>query len=210
MIDPLLFAAFLLASVVLIVTPGPDLVFVAAQSIGRGRRAGTIAACGTCSGLLVHSAAAVLGLSSLLAVAPLAFEIVRWAGVAYLAFLAIQTLRAVNGIDGGETSAPASRSLTIWRQGALTNVLNPKTAIFFIAFLPQFADPSRGPVALQMLLLATLFVVLAFAFLLVFAQLCARFGDLMRARPTFLRLQRWLMSAVFGGLALWLAAGERR
>lgn len=210
MLDPVLLGAFIVASALVIVTPGPDLVFVAAQSIARGRRAGMIAALGTCSGLLVHSTAAVLGLSSLLALAPLAFEVVRWTGVAYLAWLAIQALRS----DGGPVAGPAAggrgRATTIWRQAALTNVLNPKVAIFFIAFLPQFTSAAHGPAAVQMAILAGLFVVLGLAFLVVFASTCARFGDVLRGRPSFARAQRWLMSSMFGGLAIWLAAGERR
>jgi threonine/homoserine/homoserine lactone efflux protein len=210
-LDPILLTAFVVASVVVIVMPGPDLVFVAAQSIGRGRRAGIIASLGTCSGLLVHATAAVLGLSSLFAVAPLAFEAVRWTGVAYLLWLAVQSFRA----GGAETAAEPARAqktaaLTIWRQAALTNVLNPKVAIFFIAFFPQFTSPAHGPIALQMAWLAALFVVLGLGFLLIFASLCARFGDLLRDRPSFARLQRWLMGSTFGGLALWLAIGERR
>jgi threonine/homoserine/homoserine lactone efflux protein len=210
MLDPTLLGAFILASIVLIVTPGPDLVFVATQSIGRGRRLGMIAALGTCSGLLVHSAAAVLGLSSLLAVAPLAFEIVRWAGVVYLAFLAVQAFRMEGRLAARPASAGRASAFAIWRQAALTNVLNPKTAIFFIAFLPQFTAPALAPVASQMAMLAVLFVVQASAFLVLFAAVCARFGDVLRDRPSFAHAHRWLMGTIFGGLALWLAAGERR
>ena len=210
MLDPVLLGAFVLASALVIVTPGPDLVFVAAQSIGRGRRAGMIAASGTCSGLLVHSTAAVLGLSSLLAVAPLAFEIVRWLGVAYLGWLALQAIRSDDTLLARSTTSRPANVLTIWRQAALTNVLNPKVAIFFIAFLPQFTSQAHGPIAVQMALLAGLFVALGLAFLLVFASACARAGDVLRDRLWFARVQRWLMGTVFGGLAVWLALGDRR
>jgi threonine/homoserine/homoserine lactone efflux protein len=209
MFDPVLFSAFLVASAVVIVAPGPDLLLVAAQSIGRGRRHGMVAAAGTCSGLLVHSTAAVLGLSSLFVYAPLAFEAVRWTGVAYLAWLAFRTLRSSDPLL--RPGAPAGRSgaREVYRQAFLTNVLNPKVAVFFIAFLPQFATPGGLPLPLQIAMLAAVFVLLGLAFLLVFASLCARFGDLLRDRPSFVRLQRWFMATAFGGLALWLAVQRR-
>ena len=210
--DVALFAAFLLASLVVAVTPGPDLAFVGAQSVARGRSAGLIASLGTSTGLLVHAGAATLGISSLFLYAPLAFEAVRWSGVAYLAWLAVRTLRGrdqslvPSAIQGG----PAVSLASIYRQALLTNVLNPKVAIFFIAYLPQFARPGEVPVPLQVAFLGLVFILQGLLVLVGFVLLCARFGDLLRGRPRFLRLQRWFLGTVFAGLACWLALAERR
>jgi threonine/homoserine/homoserine lactone efflux protein len=209
--DPALSAAFLIASLVVIVAPGPDVLYVVSRSIGQGRWAGIVAVAGTSSGLLVHASAAALGLSGLFLHAPLAYEVLRYAGVAYLLYLA---WRAFTARDAPELPRREGAQAPVWwrvyRQAALTNLLNPKVALFFIAFLPQFVDAQGSHAFAQITLLAALFVVAGAVFLLVLALAFGRIGDWLRARPGFWRAQRWIMGTTLGGLALWLALPERR
>ena len=134
---------FMTAALALNVTPGPDMLYVVARSVGEGRAAGVISSLGIAAGTLVHTLAVALGLAGLLRAVPIAFEIVKWMGAAYLVWLGVRALRARGHSTGHTRVAPASMA-AVFRQGMLTNVLNPKVALFFLAFLPQFVDPERG------------------------------------------------------------------
>jgi threonine/homoserine/homoserine lactone efflux protein len=147
---------FILAGLALNVTPGPDMLYVIARSTAEGRRAGIVSALGIGAGTLVHIAALALGLSALLQAIPLAYDVVRWAGALYLLYLGVRALASSPTLAAA--AAPKRARLgTIFRQGVLTNVLNPKVALFFLAFLPQFVDPSRGEPAAQIVMLGLLF-----------------------------------------------------
>jgi threonine/homoserine/homoserine lactone efflux protein len=152
-------ALFVVASLALLVVPGPSVIYIVSRSLGEGRRAGLVSALGVQAGGLVHVGAATAGLSALLASSASAFAAVRYAGAAYLAALGMRRLLSARAEKLAEPR-PASRAAVFW-QGAVVNVLNPKTALFFAAFLPQFADPARGAVAPQVALLGVLFVALA-------------------------------------------------
>lgn len=147
---------FMFASLALNLTPGPDMLYVIARSTSEGRLAGIVSALGIGAGTLVHIAALALGLSALLATAPAAYDVVRLAGAAYLIWLGIRTLRQARRapVIGPLQSAPLG---VVFRQGVVTNVLNPKVALFFLAFLPQFVDPSRGNETVQLVTLGLLF-----------------------------------------------------
>jgi threonine/homoserine/homoserine lactone efflux protein len=147
---------FFIATLALNLAPGPDMTYVAARSLGQGRRAGLISALGISAGCLVHIAAASAGVAVLLRAWPRAYIAIRLAGAAYLLYLGIGMLWSAGRGDGLQ---PVSRATDweIFRQGAITNMLNPKVAMFFLAFLPQFVDPSRGPAGLQTLALGLLF-----------------------------------------------------
>jgi threonine/homoserine/homoserine lactone efflux protein len=149
--------AFLLASFLLWITPGPDTMYILTRSIAQGRRAGILSALGIGSGVLVHTAFAAFGLSIILRTSAWAFAIVQWAGAVYLVSLGIQALRS----KGRTLTAPEVSPMSggrIYRQGVVTNVLNPKVAVFFLAFLPQFVDPSRGLGPIPFLVLGGIFV----------------------------------------------------
>ncbi|MFL5576559.1 MAG: LysE family translocator [Gemmatimonadaceae bacterium] len=146
---------FMSAALALNVTPGPDMLYVAGRSAADGRTAGIAAALGIGAGTLFHIAAVALGLVALLAAVPIAYTALRLTGAAYLVYLGLRALRRPGGL-AERTLAPASR-LAAFRQGALTNVLNPKVALFFLAFLPQFVDPARGSAAGQVIALGLLF-----------------------------------------------------
>ena len=210
-VDPALFAAFLVASAVVIVAPGPDILYVAARSLGQGRAAGLVASCGTCTGLVLHGTAAALGLSSLFAHAPLAYEVLRWLGVAYLAYLAWRALTARDDVAPPAAHGGARHGWArIYGQAMLTNLLNPKIVVFFIAFLPQFVAPRAAPYAVQIAVLVAVFTLLGFLFLALLAVSVGRLGDRLRTLPRFQRVQRWVMGTTLGGLAAWLAVSGRR
>ncbi|MDB4899436.1 MAG: Lysine exporter protein [Gemmatimonadetes bacterium] len=148
-------ALFLAAGLALNITPGPDMLYVAARGASEGRAAGVVSALGIGAGTLVHIALVAGGLAALLAAVPVAYLVVRLGGAIYLVWLGVRALRAT---PAARAAPPAPASLgAIFRQGVITNVLNPKVALFFLAFLPQFVDPSRGPPALQVVALGLLF-----------------------------------------------------
>jgi threonine/homoserine/homoserine lactone efflux protein len=208
--EPAVFVAFLAATVALILLPGPDTFYVAARSLHQGRFAGVIAALGISCGLVVHVTAAALGISSLIAYVPIALHVIRYIGAAYLLYLAWTTIAARNAVAPTTLRPPPLDRWRIWRQAALTNLLNPKVIMFFLAFLPQFAQPSVGPVWLQMASLGVVFIVLGFAYSIAVALIAGSIGHSLQRHAGFRRAQRWITGTTLGGLALWLAVADRR
>jgi threonine/homoserine/homoserine lactone efflux protein len=152
---------FALAGLALIVVPGPSVLYIVSRSLGDGRRAGLLSAAGVGAGGVVHVAAATAGVSAVLASSASAFAVVKYAGASYLVVLGVRRLLDSRGRDAlAEREEPAVPGRVFW-QGTLVQVLNPKIALFFVAFLPQFADPARGPLAPQLALLGAIFVGLA-------------------------------------------------
>ena len=153
--------AFGVATLILNLTPGPDMMYVVARSVGQGRRAGVVSALGIGAGILVHTLGAALGIAALLRAWPFGYEIVRYAGAAYLIYLGVRLLvqrRAASPTRAITPGQLAAEPLAvIFRQGVITNVLNPKVALFFLAFLPQFVSPAKGAVGLQMAALGLYF-----------------------------------------------------
>jgi threonine/homoserine/homoserine lactone efflux protein len=184
MFAPSALALFVAAAAALIVTPGPAVLFIVARSAHQGTRAGLVSAMGIAAGGLVHVAGAVLGISALLASSALAFSAVRWLGAGYLVWLGVKTLRGEGEGDVVAAAPPASSSRLL-AQGFLVNLLNPKTALFFLAFLPQFVDPARGRAPLQLLVLGSIFIGLAVvsdsAYALLAGAIVGRLGRTPRA-----------------------------
>jgi threonine/homoserine/homoserine lactone efflux protein len=147
---------FMAAGLALNVTPGPDMLYIVARSSSEGRRAGIASALGIGAGSLIHIAALALGLSAVLAAVPLAYDLIRWAGTAYLIWLGVRAIRDARAPDQRVAPEPAPLG-AVFRQGMLTNLLNPKVALFFLAFLPQFVDPARGDPVVQIVALGLLF-----------------------------------------------------
>jgi threonine/homoserine/homoserine lactone efflux protein len=199
-------AAFLVAALVLAVIPGPGMLYVLARSLAGGTRTGVRSSAGTAVGGLGHVIAAALGLSALLAASASAFEVVRLAGAAYLIWLGIQTLRSATA----PPPVAAAGGTRAFRQGVLTELLNPKTALFFVTFLPQFVQPHRGPAGVQFLVLGCAVVVLNSSADLVVAALAGRLGRLLQRSPRWWKRQRvgsGLLLIGLGGAAA--AAGSR-
>ncbi|MFL5896679.1 MAG: LysE family translocator [Thermoleophilaceae bacterium] len=208
--EPSTILLFALAATALIVIPGPAVLYIVGQSVGQGRRAGVVSAMGVASGGLVHVVGATIGLSGLLLSSATLFSVVKYAGAAYLLYLGTRRLL---GRDAGILTAPSeTRSRrTIYRDGAVVNILNPKTALFFYAFLPQFIDPARGSVALQSLLLGALFVAMALVSDSLWALAAGSAAQWLRGRPRAIRAERWVSGGIFVGLGAFTAlAGAHR
>lgn len=200
---------FVLATLTLNVTPGPDMLYVIARGAGQGRAAGVVSALGIAAGCVVHTLLVACGLAGLLLTAPAAFDMVKYAGAAYLVYLGVRALTSRR--RGGVNRQVAECGLGhVFLQGALTNLLNPKVALFFLAFLPQFTDPSRNPVALQILLLGLLFNLLGTTVNVVVALAASHAGGRFKSGLGDSAALRWLTGGVLIGLGLRLALLERR
>lgn len=190
---------FIAATAILVFMPGPNTIYIIARSIQQGRRAGIISSLGVQVGTLLHIAAAAFGLSALLLSSALAFNAVRYAGAAYLIYLGAKTLLTKEKI--GPTREIQKVSLSrVFYQGAVVNLLNPKTALFFFAFLPQFIDAARGRVAMQVVLLGTILVFLGTFSDSVYALVAGSVGAWLRGNLRFLRAQRYFAGSVYIGL----------
>ncbi len=199
---------FFTASILLGLAPGPDNIFVLTQSALRGKGSGLIVMLGLCTGLIVHSLAVALGVAAIFETSALAFSALKYLGATYLLYLAWQAFRA--SAEKIQTTADASISRRkLYCRGIIMNITNPKVSIFFLAFLPQFANPARGPIWLQILLLGGLFIL---ATILVFgsiALLAGSLGQLLNRSDRAQKILNKLSGTVFVGLALKLASTER-
>jgi threonine/homoserine/homoserine lactone efflux protein len=202
-------ALFSAAALTLIVVPGPAVLYIVAQSVHHGRLPGVVATAGIATGGLVHVAAATIGLSSLLLSSATAFQAVKFAGAAYLVILGLRRLRGRRA-TGGETQARVPRSRRrLYGQGVVVNILNPKTALFFLALLPQFVDPNAGSAAVQMLVLGLVWVVLAFVCDAGWALAAGSAGDWIRSNARFLRGERYVSGTVLVGVGAATALAKR-
>ncbi len=201
---------FVIAALVLLLTPGPAVLYIVARSIDQGRRAGLVSMLGVHVGTLAHVAAATAGLSALLAASATAFSAVTYLGAAYLIHLGIRRL-----LDRTAVTASGDRRVRRLRRafldGVVVNVLNPKTALFFLAFLPQFVDVSRGRVGTQILCLGLLFVMLGTITDGLYAVGAGTAGQWLRGHPRFVSGERWISGSMYVGLgvAAALSSGNR-
>lgn len=202
-------ALFAGAGLLLNLTPGPDVLYIVGRSVSQGRGAGVVSALGIGAGCLVHVTAATLGLSALMLALPAAYDVVRLAGAAYLIWLGVKALRAASSAFDVKALAAVPLRRIFW-QGVLTNALNPKVALFFLAFLPQFADPRRGPLAPQILLLGALFTVNGTLVCIAYALLASRIGAWLKTRYGVTRLLDRATGVLFIALGVRLALLERR
>jgi threonine/homoserine/homoserine lactone efflux protein len=200
-------ALFLAAGLALNLTPGPDMLYVAARGASEGRAAGIVSALGIGVGTLVHIALVAAGLAALLSAVPIAYLALRLGGAAYLVYLGVRALRATPGSSGVAELTPAPLGV-IFRQGVITNVLNPKVALFFLAFLPQFVDPSRGNPALQVVALGLLFDLSGTLVNLAVALGSSRVAARLRSGRSARLVQR-VTGALFIALGARLAWGAR-
>ena len=201
---------FLGASVALTVAPGPDNIFVVTQGLARGRRAAVVTAWGMCSGVTVHTLAAAAGISALFYSSALAFQIVKYAGAAYLLYLAWQALREQGLLQvAAADTANKPGLVALYRRGFIMNVLNPKVALFFLAFLPQFTVREAGNIPLQMALLGLIFMAQALVIFTVIGFCSGSVGGWIQRRPRAGNYFNWLAGAIFALLGLRLALAER-
>jgi len=200
---------FILASVVLLLTPGPAVLYIIARSVDQGRRAGLVSVCSIEVGNFVHVIAATLGLSALLLSSALAFMIVKYLGAAYLIYLGLRKLFAREALEPSASSQPQSLR-RIFSQGVMVAALNPKTALFFVAFLPQFVDPSRGAIAGQMLVLGSIFIILAMVSDSMYALVAGKIGQWLKGTRSIVRAERYVVGSVYIGLGVTAAFTDAR
>jgi len=196
-------AVFSAACVALLLVPGPAVLYIVAQSVGQGRRVGLASVAGIHLGTLVHVAAAAVGLSALIVASATAFSIVKYAGAAYLVYLGVRRLLERTPVEFEHRREPLRRAFA---RGVVVNVLNPKTALFFLAFLPQFVDPDRGAVWPQVVALGLVFVVLGLASDSLYAFAAGFFGRFLRRRRSILR---YASGTVYVGLGAVTAFARR-
>ena len=192
---------FLSAALVLLIVPGPAVLYIFARSVEQGRRAGFVSILGIHVATLVHVAAAALGLSALLASSALAFSIVKYAGAAYLIWLGLKKIFGRSEPVGAISVKPHGH-WRLFRDGFVVNLLNPKTALFFLAFLPQFVEVDRGHVAMQIAFLGILFAVLGSMTDGCYALAAGTMGNWLKRSPGYLKVERYVSGVLFIGLGL--------
>ena len=204
-------ALYTVACVLLVLTPGPNLMYLISRTLCQGRTAGIVSLAGTTSGLLFYAVAAAFGLTAVFVAVPVLFDIVRWAGAAYLLWLAWDAVRP-RGSGGlfARRDLPSVAPAVLYRTGILTSILNPKVALFYLALFPQFVDPARGSVLLQSLILAAVQIAIAAVGDLLFVLAAASVARWLAERPAWVTAQRWVLGGVFGAIAVKLAFDSRR
>ncbi|MDP9456775.1 MAG: LysE family translocator [Actinomycetota bacterium] len=200
---------FLLTSLVVVLIPGTGVVYTVSSSVGGGWRRGLFAAIGCTLGIVPHMLAAMLGLSGIMQAGSVVFEVVRWAGVAYLVFMGISMIRNAGALPLDGSNAPVDPMSLVVRRGILLNVLNPKLTLFFFAFLPQFLDASPGLLDTKLIGLGGIFMLMTLAVFAIYALVSAAIRDLVLAAPA---ARRWIersLGTLLIGFAAKLALTDR-
>lgn len=201
---------FLTTAIVMICTPGPDIIYVSTRGIAQGRNIALLSTLGVCIGYMVHTVLAVLGLSALLQASATAYGVVRYAGACYLVYLGIRTLLSKESlIPVNNEVRPIDRSKIVW-QGIITSILNPKGILFFVAFLPQFVDTAIGYVFLQMLFYGLSFTILCLLIYGMIGYFAGRLGDRLVQQPKIADFMKWFSGSILIGLGLRMAIPERK
>ncbi|MEK8197554.1 MULTISPECIES: LysE family translocator [Lysinibacillus] len=200
--------AFLGAAIILTIMPGPDNLFVLAQSITQDKKAGIATSLGLCTGLLVHISAAVLGISAIIYQSTIIFSIVKFAGAAYLLYLAWQSFRA-KGDPFSLQQQNVQAYVKLYKKGILMNILNPKVSLFFLALLPQFVHPSQGHVALQMLILGIVFLVQALVLFILFSLFAGKVRNVIIGQPVIAKRLNMIQGILFTFIGIQIAISKQ-
>lgn len=203
-------ALFALTALVLVLTPGPNMIYCISRALSQGRAAGLLSLAGVLLGFVAHLLAATLGLTALLMAVPLAFDVLRIAGAAYLAWLAWDAVRPGGSSPFQPRALPHDAPGRLFRMGLLTNLLNPKVAIFYLSFFPQFLRPEQGSVFAQALQLGTIQIVVSGTVNALLVLGAARIAAFLARSRRWLAAQRYLMGTVLGALALRMAVMEQK
>lgn len=206
--DMTAYILFISATLVLLAIPGPAVLYIVTRSVSQGTQAGIVSTLGIQLGTVFHVIAAALGVSALLVASATAYATLKYLGAAYLIFLGLRTLFGKTPADGAAPVDPMSLK-KIFAQGMIVNILNPKTALFFFAFLPQFVNPARGSVTLQMLTLGAIFIALGTISDGIYALVAGKLGSWLKRRPGFWKFQRNFSGAVYIGLGALAALSGR-
>jgi threonine/homoserine/homoserine lactone efflux protein len=200
---------FALAALALVLTPGPNMIYCVSRTLCQGRRAGFVSLAGVLLGFLVHLLAAALGLTALLMAVPLAFDAIKLAGAAYLLWLAWQAVRPGGSAPFQARELPVDTPAVLFRMGFLTNLLNPKVAMFYLSFFPQFLHPDHGPVLLQSLQLGAVQIGVSGAVNTAIVLGAGAITAFLTRSRGWLQAQRWVMGGVLGALAVRIAFTEK-
>jgi threonine/homoserine/homoserine lactone efflux protein len=198
------------AALLMILTPGPNMIYLISRSISQGRKAGVISLFGVIAGFLIHMFAAAAGLTALFLAVPLAYEALKWIGAAYLLYLAWQAVKPGARSPFEARSLPVDPPRKLFLMGFLTNVLNPKIAVFYLSIFPQFVSPGHGSVFVQSVILGLTQISVSFTVNLAIALSAARLAAWFIRNPRWLAAQRYFMGFVLAGLAVRLASEQRR
>ncbi|HJR80044.1 MAG TPA: LysE family translocator [Anaerolineales bacterium] len=209
MIEPTKFVLFIGVSWALIIAPGPDMLYVITRGVIQGRKAGILSAVGVICGILVHTTAAAFGLTLILQTSAFAFLLVKYVGAIYLIYLGIKSWRDQSTLSLQTSTSAISLRKVFW-QGVLSNMLNPKIAIFFLAFLPQFVDKGSRLVTLQMLTLGMTFACFGLCFLLIVGYSSGAIGTWLTRRPQYARFLQRFAAGILIALGVRLAFAERQ
>ena len=196
---------FVAASVLLALAPGPDIVYVLTRSIAQGRQAGLAAAAGFATGCIFHTLLAVLGVAALIRSSPMAFDLVRYAGAAYLVWIGIQALRHASSFSLTADSGDARALATIFKQSVIGNALNPKVTLFFLSFLPQFVNAEAGRVEMQMGVLGVVFMLVTIVVFGAIAYFAGFLGNALRRKPAIAKRLNIFAGITFIGLGIRVA-----
>jgi threonine/homoserine/homoserine lactone efflux protein len=203
-------AAFALVALGMVLTPGPNMIYLITRSIMQGRLAGFISLLGVILGFVFYMVCAAFGLTALLLAVPFAYEAIQWAGAAYLLYLAWSAVRpGARSVPVPRRDLPVDQPGKLFAMGFITNLLNPKIAVLYLSLLPQFVDPAQGQVLLQGIMLGFTQIAVSFIVNLGIVFAAGSVAAWFRIRPQWLRAQRWVMASVLAGLAVRLALDRR-
>ncbi|TMG81255.1 MAG: LysE family translocator [Betaproteobacteria bacterium] len=203
-------ALFALASVLLVLTPGPNLLYLVSRALCQGRSAGVVSLSGTSLGFVFHVVAAALGLSAIFLTVPLLYDAMRYLGAAYLLWLAWEALKPGGKGVFAPRALPPDPPARLFRIGLLTSILNPKVAMFYLALFPQFIDPQRGSVLVQSLVLGLLQIAISVVGDLCFVLAASAITGALARRPLWAAAQRWVLGVVLAAIAVRLAFDSRK
>lgn len=210
MSEPTNLIAFILIAIGMVLTPGPNMIYLVSRSISQGPRAGLISLCGVALGLVIYMLCAAFGITALLFAVPYAYDVLRLAGAAYLLWLAWQAVRPGGQSPFRVRDLPKDRPRKLFLMGFLTALLNPKIAVFYLSLLPQFIDPTRGDVFGQSLLLGALQVMTSVSVNTLIVLGASSISLFLGRNPLWMTLQRWLMGTVLAGFAVRMATEAQR
>lgn len=204
------FSVFMVATLAVGAAPGPGMMFAVARSVGQGRLAGAVSVAGLSAGSFTLCLSAAFGVAAVIAASQLAYDVLRYVGAAYLVYLAVRTLVGGGAMPGGAEAARRDPLPRVFRQAVVTNILNPKSGLFYLSFVPQFTDPERGSVVAQFILLGVIFNLLGNSINLMVALFFGRIGDWLAGHQHVWRWQQWFTASVFCAIATHLVFAGRR
>ena len=202
--------AFAAVAFAMVITPGPNMIYMVSRSIASGRRAGMISLLGVLTGFAVYAVLAAFGITAILAAVPFAYDTLRFAGAAYLAWLAWNALRPTGVSPFQARDLPQDPPAKLFGMGLLTNLLNPKIAVLYLSLFPQFVDPANGHVLAQSMILGGTQIAISASVNTIIVVMAGSISAFLAARPLWSRIQRWIMGTVLGLLALRMVVDARK